>query len=97
MTAGWRCICPDPLDGVQVADCMIHGWTQKAVRQQQHIAEDVIPRADVEAVLGQIRSLAGSALEGSVHHAYAGCALMLESLLGEEPGTPGFQRIGSGS
>lgn len=25
-----RCICPDPLDGRQVAGCMIHGWSTKA-------------------------------------------------------------------
>ena len=99
MAASTRCICPDPLDGIQVADCMIHGWSKKVLEQRD--AEDLrqtdIPRADVQAVLGQIRSLAGSAVEGTVHHAYAGCALMLERLLGEEPGTPGFQRIGGGS
>lgn len=56
-----------------------------------------IPRADVDAALGQIRALAGSALTGSVHHAYATCALIVERVLGEEPGTPEFQRIGAGS
>jgi len=25
-----RCICPDPIDGRHVADCMIHGWSFKA-------------------------------------------------------------------
>ena len=52
--------------------------------------EEPIPRAEVRAVLAAIRANAGTALTAPVHHAYAECALKLEQLLGEDPGTPKY-------